>query len=173
MSRVSRSTSSGPTDSAPAPATTIERYAGFQRVAVGGLGRRIRGSRTRLDDRFDRERALLFALSDAAADRPEHRDAFRLRLLGCARELRLRHRSWQPVGPAKSASRGVQHPAGTASGAPPSVVEPARGLRCRTRSRTSRSTTSRWIPAWSTASCSPARWSSGTSIGPTRRIRRW
>ena len=50
--RVSRSTSSSPNGIGAGASYTFERYAGFQRVAVGGLRRGIRRSRTRLDDRF-------------------------------------------------------------------------------------------------------------------------
>ena len=53
---------------------------------------------------------------------------FVLRLLECARELRLRHRSWRPVAGAKSAAGGLQHPAGAARGGPPSIVEEDCGL---------------------------------------------
>ena len=82
------------------------------------------------------------------------------------RQLPLHDSGGQPDSDAQSAAGRVQQAAAAAHRRAPPPDE--RTSRRRSRISTSRcaSMTSRSIPAWSTASSSPARWSWGTSTGP-------
>ena len=122
-----------------------------------------------LDGRLDRDRQLLFHLRDAAPHRPEHRGAVLVRFQPRERQLPLYDSRGQPDCDAQSAAGRVQQAAAAARRRAPPDDEESRCHRSPISTSRSASTTSRSIPAWSTASSSPARWSWGTSTVPTPR----